>query len=478
MRGLLLLVLVLVGIVATLSWLVLPGPVGQAPVLRSEVPAVITAAKLPLQQEARAPAPTVPDLPAPAASSPPREASAPVIAANAPPQREPRAPEQVPVFPLEARAPPSTVPDLPAPAPSPSPKQAAGPSPLPEPKAPLPTDSILHRLKKERPHPLGANRPPQPETSGPHSAASASGGSAPTVEPPPEAAVTALAVEPPPKAAVPVIAANVPRKRDPRAPEQAVPVPAVEARAPAPAVPDLPAPAANAPPPQLDADAAVQEAQTRLRQGPGRPSEPSRPPVSQPITVDEALAHLRAANVAFNTPDQARVGKQFVVEAKLSTHLLREDMSVLIEEPGKREVATLKVSDRMAATLSGGSAFEVSPSGPKEQWISDQELTEWDWQVSPRSVGDQVLILSFDAVISLNGREDRRTINTFKRRITVAVGWPQTGGEWLDFIRKTGENVSWIWVTLLIPIGGGLWALIKHRAWPAWPSKPTESDLS
>jgi hypothetical protein len=213
---------------------------------------------------------------------------------------------------------------------------------------------------------------------------------------------------------------------------------------------------------------------------PSTPPENARPPittapVSKPITVDEALASLRAANVAFNTPDQARVGKQFVVEAKLSTHLRREELSVLIEEPGKREVETLKVSDRMAATLSGGSAFDVSPSGPKEQWISDQEPTEWDWQVSPKSVGEQVLILSFDAVISLNDKEDRRTINTFKRRIRVDVAWPQTAGEWLEFIKKTGENVSWIWATLLIPIGGGLWALIKHRG---WPSKPTETDLS
>jgi hypothetical protein len=184
------------------------------------------------------------------------------------------------------------------------------------------------------------------------------------------------------------------------------------------------------------------------------------------ITVDDALQTLRAGNVAFNTPEKARVGKQFIVEAKLSTHLHREEMEVLIEEPGKREVATLKVSDRMAATLTGGSAFEVSPSGPQEQWISDKEPTEWHWQVTPKSAGEQILILSFDAKISLNGKENSRTINTFKRHISIDVGWPETVGEWLDLIKKTGENVSWIWATLLIPIGGSIWAWIKHRARP------------
>jgi hypothetical protein len=31
----------------------------------------------------------------------------------------------------------------------------------------------------------------------------------------------------------------------------------------------------------------------------------------------------------------------------------------------------------------------------------------------------------------------------FKRRISVDVGWPETVGEWLELIKKPGENVSW-----------------------------------
>ena len=194
-----------------------------------------------------------------------------------------------------------------------------------------------------------------------------------------------------------------------------------------------------------------------------------------PTTVDEALASLRAANVAFNTPDKARLSNEFIVQAKLSTRLRPEELQVLIDEPGKRQVATLNVSDRMAATLSGGSAFDVSPSGPQEQWISESGTTEWNWQVTPKSAGEQSLILTFDALISLNGKEDRRTINTFKRRIVVDVGWPETAGEWLEMVKKTGENVSWIWATLLLPVGGGIWAWIKRRGRPSEQTKPNVS---
>jgi hypothetical protein len=187
-------------------------------------------------------------------------------------------------------------------------------------------------------------------------------------------------------------------------------------------------------------------------------------PQPVPRTVDEALESLRSASVAFNSPDKARVDEQFIVEAKLSTQLHPVEMEVLIGDPGHHEVATLKVSDRMAATLSGGSAFEVAPAGPQEQWISDKETTDWNWQVSPKRGGEQFLILSFDALISVNGKEDKRTINTFKRRISVDVSWPQTAMEWLEFVKKTGEDISWIWATLLVPVGGGIWAWIKRRS--------------
>jgi hypothetical protein len=207
------------------------------------------------------------------------------------------------------------------------------------------------------------------------------------------------------------------------------------------------------------------------------------PPTTPPVTtVDQALARLKSANVAFNTPDRARVAKPIVIEAKLSSFLRKQELKVLIEESGTVEVATLKVSDRMVATLVGAT-FDVSPTGPQEQWVSDVEPTAWTWQVTPKAVGEnQVLILTFDAVISINGKDDKRTINTFKRRINVDVSWPETIGEWLELIKKTGENVSWIWVTVLIPIGGGAWAWLKARKRmseanrPSADSAPTGSD--
>lgn len=221
-------------------------------------------------------------------------------------------------------------------------------------------------------------------------------------------------------------------------------------------VAEAPAPAFAPAPPATDR--APSEPKAKI----GR--EAANPSVAGAMTVDQALARLQSANMAFNAPDHARVGKPVVIEAKLSTRLSQEEMKVSIEEAGTVRTATLKVSDRMAATLVGGDSFDVSPTGPQEQWISDTEPTSWTWQVTPKLVGeDQLLLLTFDALISINGKEDRRTINTLKARINVDVGWPETLGEWLELIRKTGENVSWIWATILVPIGGAVWAFIKRR---------------
>ena len=156
------------------------------------------------------------------------------------------------------------------------------------------------------------------------------------------------------------------------------------------------------------------------------------------------------------------------MEAKISTYLSKQEIKTTIKEPGSVKVAELQVSDRVVATLHGGSSFDISPAGPREQWVSNADPTVWTWDVTPKIAGDnQVLILSFDAIINVNNKDGKRTVNTFTRRINVDVGWPTTVCEWLDLIKKTGENSSWIWASILIPVVGGAWAWIKRRRKPS-----------
>jgi hypothetical protein len=167
--------------------------------------------------------------------------------------------------------------------------------------------------------------------------------------------------------------------------------------------------------------------------------------------LDAVLDSLFAGNIAFNTPGRARIGESQIIEAKLAVNIPPNILIAQLSEAGKKESASIAVADRMAATLYGGAAFDVSPSGPQPQFISHQQVTSWTWEVTPKQAGTQFLIMSLDAVLTVDGKEGTRNINTFKRRIEVEVAWPETPSEWFEWLKQWFENISWLWVTVLVP---------------------------
>jgi hypothetical protein len=162
---------------------------------------------------------------------------------------------------------------------------------------------------------------------------------------------------------------------------------------------------------------------------------------------------LIKAHVAFNVPEYMRVTKTQIIQAKLAIHMTPDELIATLTEPGKKESQPLLVSNQMSATLSGGGAFEVSPSGPQTQWIGKMQETSWAWEVTPKQSGTQELTLAFDAHITVGGKEGTRTVNTLTRKIEVEVAWPESLSEWLKFVKETGENLGWLWATILVPVG-------------------------
>jgi hypothetical protein len=169
--------------------------------------------------------------------------------------------------------------------------------------------------------------------------------------------------------------------------------------------------------------------------------------------LDTALSKLVAGNVALNNPDRMRVGDSHIVEVKLSTTLSPADLKSQLTEAGNQEAASLLVGDRMSATLNGGDAFDISPPGPQVQWISDSQVTTWTWNVTPKTAGSQYLIMTFDAVITVDGKDGTRNVRTLTHKIDVEIGWPHTPAEWFEFSKKWFDNVNWLWASFLAPIG-------------------------
>ena len=205
-------------------------------------------------------------------------------------------------------------------------------------------------------------------------------------------------------------------------------------------------------------------------------SEPPRPVFPARSPLDVALSKLIGGNIAFNAPDRMSIGKSKIIEAKLSTNLPANVLITQLTEAGKKESASLIVADRMSATLNGGGAFDVAPSGPQQQFISRQEVTTWTWEVTPKQIGTQFLILSFDAVLTVDGKDGTRNVNTFKRSIEVEVAWPATPSEWLEWFKKSFENVSWLWATILVPVGLWIWNRLRKKPPPGTGPKALPAD--
>jgi hypothetical protein len=94
-------------------------------------------------------------------------------------------------------------------------------------------------------------------------------------------------------------------------------------------------------------------------------------------SVDDALAKLIQANVAFNVPEHMRVARTQTLQAKLGVKMTPDELIATLTAPGKRESEPLKVSKEMSASLGGGGAFNISPSGPQTQLISEAQETSW-----------------------------------------------------------------------------------------------------
>ena len=162
-----------------------------------------------------------------------------------------------------------------------------------------------------------------------------------------------------------------------------------------------------------------------------------------------ALNDLKLDLKSFEGLDHVRVDEPFSVYAKIRAHLEKHEWGlVMTDASGYKVVAKLGIVDRIAATLVPSSSFDVLPTGPQEQEISDKELT-WTWQVIPKAViannDDEVLTLNFDAIITINDIEAKRPKHQFTKRVRVGPKRPDTFGEWLeegvselgDFIRKS-----------------------------------------
>lgn len=201
------------------------------------------------------------------------------------------------------------------------------------------------------------------------------------------------------------------------------------------------------------------------------PPPPQRPAVeAQPAAtlpgVDAAIAAMVPGYVQYLAPDALAIGSAGKVTLELGR--FKEEVTAAIdrlrrERGGQTGGGELRIGPVMRAQLTG-SGFKVTPSEAVEQWISATEPSIWNWDIEavdgddwfPRLSARRDLSVSIDAVLTIDGAQHRRLINTWSRTITVTVSWPL----WLHKGVEAAKDFWWVAAAVI-----GIAGLVLRRKW-------------
>ncbi len=173
--------------------------------------------------------------------------------------------------------------------------------------------------------------------------------------------------------------------------------------------------------------------------------------------VDEALAALEPANIAFNTPTELHLDEQEVVRLLVSREETIDELQKQIDDAvGDKEGVTIRVSDVMVASLTGLD-FDIERTSDARQPVASTGVTMWGWSVEPTESGTRSLHLTLTALLDVDGKEETYTVKTFDRTWTVVVPWPDrvTG--------FAGENWQWLWTAIFLPLAAIVWRRLRQR---------------
>lgn len=166
--------------------------------------------------------------------------------------------------------------------------------------------------------------------------------------------------------------------------------------------------------------------------------------------VDKLLSEMATGAIAFNAPTNINIDDSTQIQLHLSLKSTIEALKQSIREEGVKIGATIKVSDRMEARLTGY-MFQITAITPEIQAISRAQHTEWKWEVHPKKEGKHKLHLTLTALLDIDGKSTPRVIRSFDKVLEVNV---TTGQRITRFFK---QNWQWLWAAILLPVGGWLW---------------------
>jgi len=171
--------------------------------------------------------------------------------------------------------------------------------------------------------------------------------------------------------------------------------------------------------------------------------------VSEPFaSANRALEALRWQNLALAAPNEMELGETARIQLVLGGEKSIGDLKSLLESAGTQEGKRILVSDRMEASLSG-SGFEITAITPTSQTVSNRQITKWEWSVKAKEFGISHLNMSLNALLSVDGKDTQKSVQTFQRDIRVKVMSAKSAWAFVDYYRVYIGGIS---TAVVIPL--------------------------
>ena len=167
-------------------------------------------------------------------------------------------------------------------------------------------------------------------------------------------------------------------------------------------------------------------------------------------SVDGLLDKMDFGTIAFNVPSNININDSPQIQLLLSHAEAVDELIRSIVKEGEKVGATIRVSDRMEARLTGY-MFQITAITPEIQAVSKSKETEWRWEIHPKEEGQHSLHLTLTALLEIDGHSTPRAIRTFDKKIQVTITRTQ------KLTKFFKDNWQWLWVAILVPVCGWLW---------------------
>lgn len=155
--------------------------------------------------------------------------------------------------------------------------------------------------------------------------------------------------------------------------------------------------------------------------------------------------------------DTMVVNKSSIVNMTISESVDRETIIKNIDSFTNENTHTsiIRISPIMRAKLidPNGENFRIIPITPEEQIVENDQITKWEWDVTPLKEGNNKLKLTVDIIYE----ENSKNVEVYEDFIYVYSDktW------WDDFVDFISSNWEWFLSTLIIPLF--IWVYNKRK---------------